>query len=468
MIHKKPTNGRITVFLMFLVSISNQSGCMQENQAENHFVKRLREHPALDSSFFSKNPFAKKQNAKEAILSLLEKENLPSQVKIVSSPANGLRLAVSGMEDFSYFVNENKICDHRIQSRILSNQQLFITGDILNFKKISENYIFPLQSDSIDTLKREMGDTVQNITATDKCLLFKNGDLTPVWILNFQKGDFPYSAYVSSEEIIQVKPRFMEIDGRSKIWDTNPMTGKLASYTLNNMHTNGTLTNSYFTTATPNGRVSESTHVYEYDPADPRFEEASVFTNANRMMEFYESIGYRETSPNRTFLVLSEDPQSANNAFYAPPSDEAPTPMIYVGRADGKTLRNTRVDADVIYHEYGHHITVRYVKEMSGESLIIHEGLADYFAFAKTGDPCLGESICPTGSKICFVPNQCLRTANNTFTIGDPNLPSEAHRQSQLLSGALWSMRGSLSGALKTELDKVVFKAIEFLPYNAG
>lgn len=76
-------------------------------------------------------------------------------------------------------------------------------------------------------------------------------------------------------------------------------------------------------------------------------------------------------------------------------------------------LTNLPVDADVIGHEFGHHIIYQTITSVSGESLILHEGLADYFTFAHTKDDSLGESICPAGSLACWTKGQCLRTANN-------------------------------------------------------
>ena len=79
------------------------------------------------------------------------------------------------------------------------------------------------------------------------------------------------------------------------------------------------------------------------------------------------------------------------------------------------------------------------ITRISGESLVLHEGLSDFFTFARTGNACLGESICPATSDFCYVPNQCLRTGDNDLALGDAISSPEPHMKSQFISG-LWDL----------------------------
>jgi hypothetical protein len=115
----------------------------------------------------------------------------------------------------------------------------------------------------------------------------------------------------------------------------------------------------------------------------------------------------------------------------------------------------------VVYHT---------VTEIAGESLVLHEGLADYFNFARTGNACLGESICPDtayGNKICFVPKTCLRTGDNALKYGAADLPREAHQKSQFISGMLWDLYMKDGIALE-DVTHMVLKAIDLLVEDSG
>src|SRR5690606_2594621 len=137
-----------------------------------------------------------------------------------------------------------------------------------------------------------------------------------------------------------------------------------------------------------------------------------------------------------------------------------------VGDGDGEKLQNLPKDSDVVSHELGHHVIFQSLTSTKGESLVMHEGLADYFAFARTDDPCLGESICPAGSPVgCELESQCLRTADNTYVL-NVDTKSEEHFKSQFISGMLWDLRDNAVPA--QDLDEMVIQATGMLLSNSG
>jgi hypothetical protein len=94
--------------------------------------------------------------------------------------------------------------------------------------------------------------------------------------------------------------------------------------------------------------------------------------------------------------------------------------------------------------------------------------MADFFAFAQSGDDCLGESICPVNSLACWAQGQCLRTANNTITFGsDMYNKLEPHLKGQVISGFLWDMRKG-SEIPAEAVDAMVYRSIDFFVSNSG
>ena len=79
----------------------------------------------------------------------------------------------------------------------------------------------------------------------------------------------------------------------------------------------------------------------------------------------------------------------------------------------------------------------------------------------------MGESICPSTSGICAVPNQCLRTAENSYTYDDPDLPPEAHLQSQFISGMLWDLIQT-DGLDRDTVASIVIGAVDLFVSNSG
>ena len=123
--------------------------------------------------------------------------------------------------------------------------------------------------------------------------------------------------------------------------------------------------------------------------------------------------------------------------------------LLYLGR-----------DADVTMHEFGHHIIFRTLRETSGQSGAMHEGFADYFTYAQTGNPFLGESIVAQGASL-----------RRGTVVGEVKnfLRSSAHRAGEFWSSVLWELRGELGvwkdGIYKS--DKIVWDSIDFLKENA-
>ena len=214
-----------------------------------------------------------------------------------------------------------------------------------------------------------------------------------------------------------------------------------------------------------------SPYSFQPDPTtEPsNFAQVSVFTNANRSLDWFLERGYQNFGTNPIGIVVHAvfGNNDINNALYQP--SETSNSFIYVGDGDGTLLQNLAYDYDVVAHELAHHVVFHTIKSITAtsESLVIHEGLADFFTFAKTRNPCLGESICPSGTPVCPADNQCLRTADNTYQYGASDLPSQPHLRSQFVSGMLWDLY-SKDGIDIDEVASIVLKAVDLLVTDSG
>ena len=67
----------------------------------------------------------------------------------------------------------------------------------------------------------------------------------------------------------------------------------------------------------------------------------------------------------------------------------------------------------------------------------------------------------PEGSRVT---NKCLRSADNDYSLNSPDLPFEAHLQSQLISGLFWDLAKELG---HDEVANWLNYTIDYLPRRA-
>ena len=308
-----------------------------------------------------------------------------------------------------------------------------------------------------------------------KCLLIHDDKLVPVWEIEAEANNLRYRFIADATRVYDFQNMFFHVDGTAQVYDTNPVDGTLTTYTVRNLKPDSSgkvlVENDKFITLLDTSKYSyfaDTSEPYEFvtSTSEESFKEISLFTNANRALEWLEGQGYSNfgNAAIRIIVHASFTNGDVNNALYQPGSDFS---TIYVGDGDGSILRNLAVDYDVVAHELGHHVVYNSVTNIQDESLVIHEGLADFLTYAKTGNSCLGESICPESSTVCAVANKCLRTADNSYTLTSSDLPSEAHLRSQFISGYLWDLY-SKDGISLDIVSRLTIKAINLLVSNSG
>jgi hypothetical protein len=250
----------------------------------------------------------------------------------------------------------------------------------------------------------------------------------------------------------------------------------ISELTVEGMQAGGYLCNDYFIADTDGVQKAQSSNgVFQFKVGESPFLESSLFVHANDMLRWFQKfdlnahwsqaqvelrLSYLKTYSN--FGPSYENPQSYGDA--RGPVIVVPNELVTV---DGEVLlKNLATDFDVVAHELGHHIVTRYLPIKKSPDLVaVHEGLADFFVYARTGDGCLGETIC-TDNDICEVKNQCLRSAELPYRADfDPKAP--AHTKSQALSGMLWDLATKRQLGLENT-TKLVFASLKHLDKNTN
>lgn len=323
----------------------------------------------------------------------------------------------------------------------------------------------------------------------EKCI-FQDQDqrLIPAWKINFIQDGLPYESIVYQSNIYSTQAKFFDVsEGAARIFAPEPANSTtlvLKTFPLIGLSDGGTLCNSLFKTIVnkPFSQAQSSTHEYFYAVTDPKFNEASVFTNASNYGDwllthkaFIDSSTQKAKWPGKRIELTIYAETDASNylntmARYFPPSEEITSPTIKLGFGDLKILKNLHYEPEVIAHEIGHHIIYQSITEFQPpEALRLHEGLADFLVMAQTNNTCLGENICPPTSSTCFLPPTCLRNADNSISysdlINDPVLSVSAHKASQFISGLMWDIGKVITLDKATE---ILLKAVHFFDADAS
>jgi hypothetical protein len=248
----------------------------------------------------------------------------------------------------------------------------------------------------------------------------------------------------------------------ARVFLENSIAGVLTDVELPDLPATGYLDGKYFAVYAPTNaepRAVAPDQVFDFQPDDPAdrifFDQVQAYYAATRALSFFrDELGYTPDDiqiPVRINMLVRG---RADNALYLMPP-EGPELLIGMGN---DVLTNLARDVDVIAHEFAHHVIFRSVKLPDGESGILHEGTADYFAYAMSGDPYLGESIVPGGLY--------LRTAAQPDTERFDSWPvtKGTHARAQLWSAVLWDLRT----ALGDDADKLVFASLAYLGRASG
>lgn len=408
--------------------------------------------------------------------------------RIGNTKGFGLTTGTSSV-DFQFHVAGVPICLTYARAHSLVDGQTLMLGTV---PKITSSTILPSSrtEDWPDLDLSFRNATTSFDTASDmklkasrRCFFAKHEQLLPAYEFTLSIDGMPWSVWADAYEIFKRNQNFFDLDGTAMVHPQNILSGRPGPVKLQNLTGDGTLTSDYFKTIMPKALPSaiEPSHAFRYDPKlDVRYDEVAAFYYAQRHHDYVQRLGFQWYGPKPLLIKLHVRPAGrANNALFTPAATENDYPSIQIDGGDGIDLQNLTNDADVISHEFGHHVIYQTLRTTEGESLVLHEGLADFFAFAHSGDGCLGESICPANSRSCVVAGQCLRTANrqlyNFDLIYEDNLWNAwagssnrlGHLHGQIISGLLWDLRQGESFDV-FELARLAMRAVSFLKFDSG
>ncbi|HKB66589.1 MAG TPA: M36 family metallopeptidase [Pyrinomonadaceae bacterium] len=235
-----------------------------------------------------------------------------------------------------------------------------------------------------------------------------------------------------------------------------------------------------------NGHASAANQDFTFPfstTVDPRTQQAAVVTNLfyfnNIMHDFSYGLGFTETARNfqtdnfgrggtgnDSVRAEAQDGSGTNNANFAtPPDGQRPRMQQFLFTAPTPD-RDSSVDGDVVFHEYGHGISNRLIGNgstaLSGtQSGAMGEGWSDYWAITINNDGAVGEYVVNNTTGIrraaYTVPAAAVHNSYADVCAGG----CEVHNDGEVWAATLWDLRTTLG---KTTSDLLVLNGMKFTP----
>ena len=234
------------------------------------------------------------------------------------------------------------------------------------------------------------------------------------------------------------------------------------------------------------GHASSSTQNFTFPfstTVDPRTQQAAVVTNLfyfnNVMHDFSYNLGFTETARNfqvnnfgrggtgnDSVRAEAQDGSGTNNANFATPPDGSRPRMQQYLFTSPNPDRDSSVDGDVVFHEYGHGISNRLIGNgstaLSGtQSGAMGEGWSDYWAITINNDGAVGEYVTnnPNGIRRAAYTVPAATVHDSYADVGAGGF--QVHRDGEVWAATLWDLRTQL-GAATTDL--LVLNGMKFTP----
>jgi len=213
---------------------------------------------------------------------------------------------------------------------------------------------------------------------------------------------------------------------------------------------------------------------------DPRTQQAAVVTNLfyynNIMHDFSYNLGFTETARNfqvnnfgrggtgnDSVRAEAQDGSGTNNANFATPPDGSRPRMQQFLFTSPTPDRDSSVDGDVVFHEYGHGISNRLIGNgstaLSGtQSGAMGEGWSDYWAITINNDGAVGEYVTnnPAGIRRAAYTVPAAAVHDSYADLG-----AGVHADGEVWAATLWDLRTQLGSAIT---DRIVLNGMKFTP----
>lgn len=454
-----------TVWLLGILLLSQSLSIYATDGLES---QDLSIHPYLRSSPDAPSANSIKSTHSQVFSDYLNQEIEKSKISVITTPIDkhSARLTFS--------LNDYPVCQYSVLSRTMRNGEVVLQGYFPEIHHV-ESFEWPdFEMSALhvrEYLKSEFKiDVSENYMSKQKCYSMKEFSAFPVWDFMVSTPKGAVRILVDDTQIYSVEKKFYDAIGESRVFAKNPKTTPLEVFQLE-LNGDGTLTNEYFVTTTSANplesypRAGSPKLQFIYSPKDYRFIEASAFTYAVHALNFFTALGYSSNSSPLVVIKLHMAIDgSPNNAFYNPSdSNENNLPSISLGDGDGINYQNFSLDTDIISHEFSHHVINFHLHSSREETSIIHEGLADFFAYAKSENSCLATSVCTRNSRLCM--NDCLRSGDIRINYNDSIYKGAGiHIKSIALSGMLWELRNKIGPTS----EKIVYDSLAYMVSNSG
>ena len=235
-----------------------------------------------------------------------------------------------------------------------------------------------------------------------------------------------------------------------------------------------------------NGHASAANQDFTFPfstTVDPRTQQAAVVTNLfyynNIMHDFSYRLGFTESARNfqtnnfgrggtgnDSVRAEAQDGSGTNNANFATPPDGSRPRMQQFLFTSPNPDRDSSVDGDVVFHEYGHGISNRLIGNgstaLSGtQSGAMGEGWSDYWAITINNDGAVGEYVTnnPNGIRRAAYTVPAAAVHDSYADVGAGGF--EVHRDGEVWAATLWDLRTQLGAALS---DRLVLNGMKFTP----
>lgn len=445
--------------------------------------------PALDASQASFSLFASEDLPfRGEVLGYLEPYGISNDIEVkldkeITKPTG--RFSVF----YQFMIDGLKIDYYMLKASKQKDGSIFMTGSLPDVDDDQSSfYLSKFPSD--DSLRSYAAQFLESIDfafkAEDMRLSFHRPCATVVdsfikraICVQARANERAYDLIIAEDGVSQFHAASFHATARLKnVYTENPNSGK-ADHVVDVTSTKY-LQNSRFTILPGDGqRLVSVGSEFKYTADDSSAaRQIHAFSFANRMFDWYDSLGFSGAGRQITIrtgvsITGADGVKTDDNAAFFPSEWR-----IDIGKGSGQGLQNLGLDIDVVAHEVGHFIVFQGINEISpsvneqtgDHTAAIHEGLADYFTYASTGDTCLGNTVCPANSPYCFKkigPQLCLRVGSDIgFKYGDAtynSLPG-GHLKGQLVAAFLYEARSNYSGDDLFSFDQVIVNAMDYVP----
>ncbi len=205
------------------------------------------------------------------------------------------------------------------------------------------------------------------------------------------------------------------------------------------------------------------------DPTDA-FAQVNAYYHLTRARDLFAELGAEMAGPQWSLVAsvnVLENGKPFDGAFYSPMGLGPPwSSPNFMGFGQGRRV-DFAYDADAYVHEFTHYVNHNAVGFNAGQfafdelglspfSLVIDEGLADYFACSSAGDPVVGEASLQAIGRARDLSDDSLRCPRD--------IGGEGHHDGVLVGSLGWTLRQQLGSAVA---DSLMWTATTLLPYGA-